>query len=256
MGRKRGKFICPRCQRQGSLRKKWTRNPEYPTIKNYYRYVEHYDSISKKTKTCYVEKLIRQMELKEIVDSPHPDLSSILDTCRRMLDEIVKRYNRWFRRIGESGIDAKDKTMISSALDEGLKEELAFVEQGLVYVSFSLKQKLTSQEKEKLGKAKKYMNLLIEIRRQLRNMDALKKDKKILFSYEEKLKIFEENKLAFQFLNRPYQKALIYYYEKYEENDDIRKKKALKEKLSESAFGSSKYSGTVLQDIIKESFKR
>ncbi|MGB9168028.1 MAG: hypothetical protein WCB31_03780 [Nitrososphaeraceae archaeon] len=54
MGRRRSEFICPRCQRKGSL--------EY---NKGYRRVIHYNSVTKTRTRCYVEKIINDEEIKK-----------------------------------------------------------------------------------------------------------------------------------------------------------------------------------------------
>lgn len=59
MGRKRSQFICPKCKKQGYLRRKSTRNGKYSNAKsNQYYYVAHYDSNTKRISTCYIDNIL------------------------------------------------------------------------------------------------------------------------------------------------------------------------------------------------------
>ena len=71
MGRKRSDYICPKCQKTGSLGRNRSRNGDYKTgLYNEYWVVYHYDSQTKKNSHCYIDNIIREKEYETAKEDP------------------------------------------------------------------------------------------------------------------------------------------------------------------------------------------
>ena len=66
MGRKRSEFVCPKCNKFGYLVESPTRNGDYLNARTRrYKYVVHYDSVTKKRMKCYVNNISPGIELNK-----------------------------------------------------------------------------------------------------------------------------------------------------------------------------------------------
>ena len=241
MGRKRSDFICLKCGKQGSLRRKQIKNKAYPELMYPYRYIEHYDSVTRKKSTCYVEKLMDNRELENMSNSRSEELIFLYNAKKRVY-QMRRDVNRFVRRIKQYKVNLEDGQKISNAFNEQIELFLFAIETSIVYARLSLKGNLTTEEQEIWQKARKVINLVTELGEQLRTITAIRKqNENVILSNDEKLKLSTTTKLAIQFLKQPYIMELARFFDKYEKPILRLKKIKLKKKQSESAFGSDKY---------------
>lgn len=99
MGRKRSKYICPKCGKTGSFEQKPTSYDSAKKPRQAYRYVRHYEN-GKRT-TCYIEDILRKQEgeefLKEISISDE-DFNQIRNSTNDTIPFLTK-YNLTFEQL-------------------------------------------------------------------------------------------------------------------------------------------------------------
>jgi hypothetical protein len=222
MGRRRSSYVCPKCGKQGSLRTKDNRNSHYPgTLTKEHLYCEHYDHMTGKTTTCYVDKLEEQRRKEEISKHPYKLTLTEIEKVKESSNEFFRDYKIFKDRI--------------------LKHQYP----------------LTEEEKENIKLADEFVKMIDNFGAMYMKLiscryssDAPKDEEKLDNMITKAENIIKRNSTQEAILNSPWMKAIAPIMIKYELPRRMAKRKELRTKYSEGAFGSNKwknpdYSGSV-----------
>jgi hypothetical protein len=224
-----GNEICPKCGKLGRLCHFSSRNGEYKNARSrkYLRF-RHND---KTIRDCHsIEEAIKNKELEQIRNSGRPALG----LANYSLGEAIRSFGNQLQILGnmmkEHTIDPEDDKMLTQMMIEGGKKYLKLFNLMNDYIQLVSKSQKTQED---LDKIKKY------------NDDMEEADKQWWNEYGEQFKK-DPQKFIHKYLENFMKKdqvmsAINYWFEKYELPMRIKKGKERSAKLSESAFGSSKY---------------
>ena len=224
MGRKRSEYICPKCQKTGSLGMNRSRNGHYKNgLYNEYWVVYHYDSQTKKKSRCYVDNIIKEKECE--IAKEHP----LLYTMKGSVKYTGKFLQKRDRYVSQSlRIDSEIEKRIVQDLDETIALLTSYLEE-LKYCSDC---KSRGEENDRTRKFEKQFH------------EDLKTLVQMMVYYKQHSEQYYIDCIDFV-NNVPLLRAITDFYYSCEKPLLIKKKKELKEKLSEAAFGSDKHPGTI-----------
>jgi hypothetical protein len=213
LGRKRSSYVCPKCGKQGSLRTKDNRNSHYPaTLTKEHLYCEHYDHVTGKTTTCYVDNLEKQRRKEEISKHPYRLTLTEMERLKESVLEVFRDYKIFKDRIQKYAYPLTEEEI------EKLKQADEFVTMISNFISNYLK--------------------LISYRY---FTDAPKDVVKLDAAISKADNIFKKCSTREAILNSPLMKAIAPIMMKYEFPRRMAKRKELSAKYSEGAFGSNKW---------------
>lgn len=248
LGRRRSTLQCPKCGKTGILRLKKTRgNNEYGNARwNEYRYFQHFDYDNKKNTSCYVENILKEKGLDK-----YPDEDDF--SCVSPLDDEFRKFFRLLERIGEkfneTRFDTDDKKILLPLLQKATREFQSFMEPLILY-EFLLKLENKTPELENLTQEiKEYIDCYhIASDKCCILFELFKKRSKIDPDDPKIKKVIRDNANGFNFFYNRWGSlfnAVEYWFQRYEKPKRLKKREALNKKLSESAFGSEKYPGSI-----------
>ena len=234
MGRPKieGNEKCPKCGKLGHSGSFSSRNGEYKNARNrqYLRF-RHND---KAIRDCYgIEEAIRNKELEQIRNSGRPELGLAIYSTGEGIELVGKQLVIMGNMMKEHAIDPEDEKMLTSMMIEGGKKYLKILNFITEYTKIISKNQKTQEDYDKI---KKYYEVIEKVDEQwwMENGEQFIKDpQKFTFQYLENF-----------MKNDPLMYAINYWLEKYELPMRREKGRKLSSKLSESAFGSSKYNNS------------
>ncbi|HSF00522.1 MAG TPA: hypothetical protein VLA48_06460 [Nitrososphaeraceae archaeon] len=234
MGRSKieGTEICLKCGKLGRLRIVSSRNGEYKNAKTreYLRF-RHNDSTLKE---CHsIEQAIKKKELDQIRKSGHPELGLAIYQLGESIQSFGNKLQIMGEMMKEHTVDPTDEKMLTQMMVEGGKKYLKVLNFISNYIQLISKSQKTQEERNTI---KKYQEAMEKEDKQWwkKNGEQFKKDPE-QFILQYLLNFMKNNQVMY---------AINYWLEKYELPTRIKKGKEISSKLSESAFGSSKYNNS------------
>jgi hypothetical protein len=227
--KKVGNDICPICENLGRFTIFSSRNGEVKDARkrNYLRF-RHND---KTIKDCYgIEQAIKENKLEQIRNGDRPELRLAI----YQLSESIQSLGNSLKIIGECmkehKITPEDDKMLTSMMIEGGKKHLENNIAMWKYIQLLLKNQKTPEERNMI---KNYHETMENAKKQWwnDNSEEFKKNPE-KFVLQQTQNMIKNDKMLY---------AINYWMEKYELPKRKMKGKKLSAKLSESAFGSSKY---------------
>lgn len=233
LGRPRSDYICPKCGKQGSLGRNSTRNGDYRNSRMHkYLRVTHFDPITRKrTPSCYVNDIIKKNIIEDYKEHQFGDLLLSLFRMEERFRKTYERFERVAEKVKTYPLTPREDRKLSLIVRQYYLDILIPFEK--IFYLYELKIYSLLYDFE----CSKEVDILLD--------EFITSFNKIESKQEENPKKIIKKSLRF-LKSHPLEKVFGYLFNKYEKPIRDVKRKALSKKLSESAFGSSKYDNTSL----------
>jgi hypothetical protein len=222
-----GSDICPICEQLGRFSHFSSRNGEYKNARSreYIRFIHN----DKTIKDHYgIEEALRKKEIEKIRNGPNSIIGEELFLLAEKFKNLENMFKKTAENVRETNIDPKDDKkyalMFRKGFNDLMKTHLAL----LKYINLQLKETKTPEEQQAINK---FDEILDNMRKKEDEYDKLRQENPKKYLKMGK-KVLKKDKMFM---------AMHLWFKKYEKPKREKARKELSEKLSESAFGSSKH---------------